>query len=91
MVSTVAWMFWSGFLLANQDWILYSAVGGTMNYLPCHGRAAGYGPGLVQLIVWGLESGKSVYQIPWQGEATSFALQIGKAVDCALCLIAMVS
>ena len=58
--SMVAWILWSG-LLDGQDWALYSVVDGAMNDLPCSARTTGWDPGPIWLIVWGLESGKSVH------------------------------
>lgn len=34
----------------------------------------------------GPESDQSMHYIPWSGEATDFALQIGEAMVCVLCL-----
>ena len=55
----MAGILWPGFL-DGWDWVLPLVVAEAMNELPYPGRAVGQGPELVQLVVWGPESGLSV-------------------------------
>ena len=49
-----------GFLF-GQVWCLYSAVGDTLDFIPCLGRAVEEAPRPVQIIGWEPESGKTSY------------------------------
>ena len=65
------------YLLNDHDWALYSTVGGAVKWLALQDCWTGCRPW-----VWGPKSGKSVHWLSWSGEATSFALQMGKAIGC---------
>ena len=56
-------------LILQLDWVLYSEVGGAVNWFPWPGRAIGSVPGSVWLIVWGSKLGKHAHWISWSGRA----------------------
>lgn len=51
MTSAASWVLWSGFL-GDGYWVLYLAVGGTMNKLSCPGGATEQAPKPEQLVAW---------------------------------------
>ena len=85
MGSAVAWVLWSG-LLDHWAWVLYLAVGICPALVGQQNGIQGL-HGLFQ----DLNLGRVYTEFPLQTGATGFALQMGKAMDCALCSSATVS
>ena len=66
--------------------VLSSWLRGRWGYeFPFPGGVAEQAPRPTKLLVWVPKSCKNAHWIPWPGETTSFALQIGQHTVCALC------
>lgn len=77
----VVWILWSS-LLDGQDWVPYSVADGAMNEFPC--------PGLYGSLFGDWNQARVCTEFPGQVRPPS-ALQMGKAVGCALSSGATVS